>query len=315
MAAQTAKAQRAASKRGSARSDKPVDYWRKPGPPKTIARHRFKIKLLRGSGKASLDLTNIVQRIAWDDTSSILTGEIAFAQPIQRADISEGHVVVVSWSPQGFDAYRELWRMRIKQPSTDLPDDVTSAMLMDDLAFLQLSKDDFVYVVNRSHPKGWTIHQIVSDICKRYGVRLGRIPRSNLRIKRFSKLGVSPLDAIIAALRKLREDAGKKLVLRYESGRVIVEPLRRSRELLVMSRTLTGASYSRSAYREGFATVITAKGTSQKGKQKRSKLRVRSPSCGRFWTSWRARVRIPTRRQERGGRRVAWRSRTPITPR
>lgn len=279
MAAATAKAQRAASPRGSARSDKPTDYWRNPGEPKTIARHRFRAKLLRGSGKPALDLSNIVERIAWDDTSAILTGEIAFRQPVTRADISEGYIVALSWSPQGSDAYRELWRMRIKAPSTDLPEDSTTATLMDDLAFLQLSKDDFVYVVNKGHPHGWTIHQIVADICQRYGVRLGRIPRSKLRLKRFSQLGVSPLDAIIAALRKLREDAGHKLVLRYEAGRVIVEPLRRSTELLVMNRTPTGVSYSRSAYQEGFATVITAKGTARKGKHKRAKLRVRVESA------------------------------------
>jgi prophage tail gpP-like protein len=149
---------------------------------------------------------------------------------------------------------------------------------MDDLAFLQLSKDDFVYHTNKSHPRGWTVHQIVADICKRYGVRLGRMPRSKLRVKSFSKLGVSPLDAIIAILRKLREDSDQKLVLRYEAGRVIVEPLRRSRDLLVFGRTLTGAVYSRTAYQEGFATVITAKGTAKTGKHSRSKLRVRVES-------------------------------------
>lgn len=274
----TAQQQRASSPRGAARGDKPVDYWRRPGAPKTIGRHTFRARLLR-PGEQTLTLTNAIEGVAWDDVSSVLTGTITLRLPMNsKVKIEEGHVVVLEWSPQGFDAYRELWRMRVKKPTVDLPSGAIAAELMDDLAFLQLSKDDFVYNVDRAHPRGWAVHQIVASICRRYGVRIGRVPKSSLRIKRFSKLGVSPLDAIVAVLRKLREHSGNKLVLRYERGRLVVEPLRRSRELLVMSRTIIAAAYSRTAYVEGFATVVTAKGTAKQGKGKRKTLRVRVES-------------------------------------
>lgn len=274
----TAAQQRASSARGTARSDQPVDYWRRPGEPKTIARHRFRARVLR-PGQETLTLTDAIEGVSWDDVSSVLTGTITMRLPTgSKVQIKEGHVVVLEWSPQGFDAYRELWRMRVKKPAVDLPSGAITCDLLDDLAFLQLSKDDFVYHTDRAHPHGWAVHQLVAAICKRYGVRVGSVPRSSLRIKRFSRLGVSPLDAVVAALRKLREHTGKKLVLRYERGRLIVEPLRRSRELLVMSRTIIGAAYSRTAYVEGFATVVTAKGTAKKGKGKRAKLRVRVES-------------------------------------
>jgi hypothetical protein len=274
----TAAQQRASSARGTARSDQPVDYWRRPGTPKTIARHRFRARILR-PGLQTLTLTNAIEGVSWDDVSSVLTGTITMRLPTgSKVQIKEGHVVVLEWSPQGFDAYRELWRMRVKKPAIDLPTGAITCEVLDDLAFLQLSKDDFVYHTDKAHPHGWAVHQLVAAICKRYGVRVGSVPRSSLRIKRFSRLGVSPLDAIVYALRKLREHTGKKLVLRYERGRLIVEPLRRSRELLVMSRTIIGAAYSRTAYVEGFATVVTAKGTAKKGKGRRAKLRVRVES-------------------------------------
>lgn len=261
------------AERTRARTNKPQDFWNRKGD-YTLGLDKFRITCLRGPGQPMLRLDSVIENIAWQDQSAVLTGTASFRLNRDPIDVSEGHRMRLEWSHAN-GRWVELWTMRILSPEKGVAGHTTGVQLADDLTYLTLSKDDFHYHANKSRKAGWLPHEIVAAICKRYGVKIGHLPKTKHRIKKMSLTNVSPLDAIVWALKKEREAEGTKMRIAWRNGALTVTPLTRSKELLVMGDTLIDAAYTRAVLREGFATVVKLTSSAYKGKKgKKRKLTV-----------------------------------------
>jgi hypothetical protein len=154
--------------------------------------------------------------------------------------------------------------------------------LQSDLALLQKSKDDFKFKKDKKHPRGWHPHDVVKAVCRRYGVKVGRLARTNHRIKNLTQQNASPLDIIIKAYERERVQEGRTFIIDYSRGKLEILPFRRSQTMLFLGPTLLEAEYTRSL-KEDFATVLTVRSTKSvsRGKRKKKKVRIQVPAVPR----------------------------------
>lgn len=263
--------------RSAIRAEKPVNFWDKTAPNYTLGADRWRIYIRRGDGKSTLRVDDAMESLTWDDASAVRTGTLAVRRPANgpKLEVTEGSQVIVQWSHAG-GPFKELWRMRLTEPNSTASDGSVSYQLIDDLQYLQLGSEDFHYAKDKQHPNGWLVHEIVADICKRFGVGVGRMIKTTTRVKRMTKR-CSPLEAIVFALRKEKVATGRHMVISSSGGKVNVDPLRRSKYLLLMGKKLGEAAYTRQVLKEGFATSITVHGSRKvKGHNKHLSVTVTS---------------------------------------
>lgn len=246
-------------------------YGRKLAPV-TLGNEDFRITALRPQG--TLDLGGITESLSWrwDEGDPILRGDVQMRKPdsqIQPLTLVDGHVLrlEVRW----FDAWREVWRMRLADRTFDPITGALSFNLADDLSTLQLSTDDFNYVKSKkaNRPHGWYCHEIVRDIARRYRIPLGKIAAGKHRIKKLSMKGVSPLAAIQKAYSIERTESGRRFVIGWKNGRLEILPMRRNPQLYALREQLISAPVKREDRDEKFATAVTVRGTVGRGKKKR----------------------------------------------
>lgn len=241
------------------RSDKPRDVWTKKGPTLNFGRERFRVWWIPVTGKMK-GIEDYVERVTWDDVTAVLTGEIQLRDPATGAGITIGigDEIKLDCALTGSGNFTEIWRMRVPQPNRDFESATRTFQLTNALGWLARSTDSFSYVVNKKHKKGWLASEIVRDIAKRYGIKIGVIAQTKHRIKKLVATQASPLDVIAAAYKRERNYTGRRFVMSCDHGKLNIRSLVRSASLLQLGPDLIQASFQEQL-REDFATAVTVR--------------------------------------------------------
>ena len=251
-------------KRARSRGTAPRNYWHREGPKVGYGKERFRVTVLRGRKLAPVRLDELVENISWEDASAIMTGSISFRRPaymrklLQQFPVSVGHQIKLEYAAGPNAAFRELWRMRVSQPSREVRDGTVGFELANDLTLLQGSEDDFRYVKGKTHKRGWLGHQIIADVARKSGLKIRRLPRMKHRITKMVKLNANPLDVIVAVLQKEKVATGRRFAIYFERGKLEIKPLRRSDYLLIMGNSIINLAVAQQM-KENFATAVTVR--------------------------------------------------------
>lgn len=224
----------------------------------------FRVTLIRPGGKKGerhLTLDPFVEQIEWTDDGPILSGylslhraEVGKPLPIRDRDRVR---LFVRWNRRWF----RLWELVVDgDPVPTLETATESVSLVDDLDALKRNERHWEFKKTRRHPRGWTADQIAREVCRREGVRPGRLAKGTVRIKKLKRT-CSGLEIIKAAYARERKKTDRKFVIRFRGGRLDVLPLQRNRVLYEIRGLLRGATLSARRKSNRPVTMIEAKGT------------------------------------------------------
>jgi hypothetical protein len=245
--------------KGRNKTDKPTDeeleirnYWQRTGEPLPVRDYQWRVFAYRGDApdkKKQLRLDPMVTQISWDD-ALIQQASITITNPHKQIRLTEGHKVTVLWAHKKGARWHKLWTLRITEVTTDEPGKTMSITAADELEWLKKSRDDFAYRKGEGdseekRKQGWLAHQIVRDIAKRYGLKVGHLVKGTRVIEKLVEQNTSPLKVIQKAYEKEREETGYKYVIRMRNGRLNVTRLRRSQELLIYGGQALSATITR----------------------------------------------------------------------
>jgi hypothetical protein len=194
-----------------------------------------------------------VNSCSWSDNTAITAGTLTLtANQVTHADgvgVDVGDRILCACDEGG--GWEALWEMRVYDAQeASAADGTWEFELANDLRLLDESDDFFIYKTNKAHPGGWYGHDIIRDVCRRYGVRIGGLYRGRKRITipqtsrmhgrmtHGTKVRMSPLDVIRNVVVQERRLDGRRLVVRYDRGRLFVIPLTRNPTLMKIGPTL-----------------------------------------------------------------------------
>lgn len=250
---------------GKHRADAVFNYGSPDRFPDLAHTPSFRFAVVKSSGEI-VELEN-VETCTWDDASAILTGTIGirdlqFSANGTPPSVDQGDRIICEVD-EG-TGFSELWIMRVYRPQiTSLQLGTREFELVNDLDLLRQSEDWFRYKSDKAHPHGWWGHDIIRDVCRRFQVPIGGIYTSTKRYQLVIKRG-SPLEVIRNVVLKERRKAGRRLVTRFEHGRLFVLPLQRSANLLALGPTLLDAQM-KSQLHEQFGSAVTLRGITING--------------------------------------------------
>jgi len=249
------------SAKGRAHSDAPKNYWKRKGPKLEFGREQFRIWGLRGRLKRKLDLDQVVDSCTWLDESVLLTGEISIRQPrgVKPLPLGIGNRIRVEYRPTPSSAWRELWTMRCTGRARSLKEGTYGFTLANDLANVQRSEDDWRFIKDRRHRRGWRGDQVIRAVAHRCGIKVGTLPRMRHYHKKLVATNVSGLDIIIKVLLAERTNHSRRFAMYFERERLHIRPLRRSNQLLVLGPMIVEAALN-DTLKDEFATAITLRG-------------------------------------------------------
>lgn len=266
--------------RGQQEADAPRDYWNAKGPEIAFGQETFRLTWMRKSG--ALNISTYVESFTWtEDDTGIPKGELQTRTPgtLDPLNLQPGEQVKCEVQPRPGGAWSEVWRMRVSTPTRDYGDGSTRVSLVNDLALLEQSEDDFIYKRDRKHPSGWTLTQIVADVAQRYGIARIVCPASKHRIKKLtivddsgnavtdanSLLRVSPLDVILSAVKTEMRATDTPYHVRLEKGVLYVLPRRRSELLIAIGDQIIEAALASTLGddRKPFASAVTVRNTGE----------------------------------------------------
>jgi hypothetical protein len=260
----------ATTKKKTQRSSVPVNYWGRKGAARTFGREQFQVFWLGPQGLQRIN--HLAESVTWVDETAIMTGTVQIReQPYGRPpDLATGGQIILQCSLKGDGRYIELWRMWIIQPERDFVSSTRTFQLTNALGILQRSRDDFKYVKNKTHKAGWRASDVAISVARRYKVPVGKVVRTQHRIKKLVRLNSSPLEAIAAAYKRERNYTHRRYVISCDHGRLNILPLRRSQALIELGPTLVGASLQET-WRNDMATALTVRATPKTATKKADK--------------------------------------------
>jgi prophage tail gpP-like protein len=280
-----------ASGRGRNKRESLPNYWLRGAPSITYGEERFRVRCVRGEKKKSADrnvsLDDFVTSVSWEDSSPILRGSISL-QTIEGKKplaIYEGHKILLDVAPRQGGEYRRIWEMRILSSTITASSGEHVFDLADELAWLQKSRDDWQFKERKNkkqsdthtyRPKGWRADQIVREVCRRYGVKVGKLAKGTKYISNLTEQNASPLEIIMKAYKLERNFSGRKFVVRMRGGELQVVPVRYSKTMLLLGGSLLDATISRSL-RKSLATAAHVRAT-VKGSPKEPKAKEKGKS-------------------------------------
>lgn len=281
---QAAKVNRGRSGRGRNRRDVLPDYWQHSAPDLAFGEEDFRVTCFRGERKnpaeRKVSLDPYVSAVGWEDAGPILRGSISLNKERGKRPlaVNEGHVIQLESAHKPGGRYRVIWKMRVEGSSASASGGVQEFQLADEMAWLQKSRDDWMFkkakkgkANNRTkRVNGWLAHQIAQEVCRRYGVKVGRLAKGTHRINNLTEKNASPLEVIMKAYKTERDHTGRKFVVRMRNGRLEVVVLRRSKTLLLLGETLIEATITRSL-RKGLATAAHVRASLKDGKKEKHK--------------------------------------------
>ena len=262
-------------------TSKPKNVWHRHAPTWHLGDEAFKFVMPRGLARR-WNITKLVESCTWEDVEAVMTGSLALRWPDDRKlKIEENDEIRCLMARRPGGDYKEVWSMRVVEPTYDLAEGAFSCTLENDLATLRKSKDDFRYVQGEhKHKEGWKAHQITEDILQRYRIP-AKIAKTRHVNKKVEKRNTSPLEVINEVYKTEREHTGRRFVIKFKNGKLVIRPLRRNKYLSLMKRQIIAATYSQSRGKD-FATVLTVRGSGDdkkeddKRKKKGIKLKVRA---------------------------------------
>lgn len=225
----------------------------------------FRVVLVRPE-KPKDDRTMILDRattsIEWTDEAAVLTGALTLHRPnplaVTALPVRERHRIrlLVRWG----GAWFRLWEMRVEsdpEPTGSSGD--LRVELADDLASLRQNIRDWEFKKSKHRPKGWPPHVVTRRVCKREGVRVGRLAKGGARIRKLKKT-CSGLEVIMRAYAAERRKSDRKFVIRLRNGRLEVVPVKRHRVLYEIKGIELDYSTETGSRKKRPTTVIEAKG-------------------------------------------------------
>lgn len=281
-----AKVNRGKKGRGKNRRDSLPNFWERSAPDLRFGEEDFRVTCFRGERKnpaeRKVSLDSYVTGIGWEDAGPILRGSLSLmkAKGHKPLAVSEGHVIQLEAAKKQGGKYRVIWKMRVENVSASAAAGSMELTLADELAWLQKSKDEWMFKKakqgkgdNRTkRPRGWLAHQVAEEVCRRYGVKVGRLAKGTKRITNLTEKNASPLEIIMKAYKIERDHTGRKFVVRMREGRLEVVLLRRSKTMLLMGETLIEATITR-GLRAGMATAAHVRATlKDSSKEKHKKI-------------------------------------------
>ena len=271
-------------KKGSGRNrrDDLTNYWKRKKPALAVEDYRWRINGYRGDaagGGKKVRLDPIATGLSWED-KTIQTATLTLQAPDEDEPVrlTEGHRVVVHYARGENGKWHELWDMRIVDVDTDLGSGAKTFTIADELEWLKRSRDDFLYKKGdkkgpHKRPDGWTADEVAKDVCRRYGIKVGRLAKGKHKITNLSETDASPLSVIQKAYEMEREETGTKFVIRMHKGRLFVTTLRRSSSLLVYAGQILGGNFRR-AIKQDLATELTVRASVKRKKGEHKKITV-----------------------------------------
>jgi hypothetical protein len=155
--------------------------------------------------------------------------------------------------------------MRVSEAVIDPITGIYSVDLTDDLILLTRNRRDWTYRKTKKRKRGWYLHEIVHDVARREGVRLGRVARGRKRIDKLVKKNASALEVLREACAKEQEAHGIRFVIRMNNGRLDIIPYERNRILYQFDFGEEESSDLQQKQADRPVTVIEAKGHIGKG--------------------------------------------------
>lgn len=280
----SAKANRGKQGRGRNRRDVLPNFWQRSAPDLEFGEEEFTLTCFRPERKnpkerkVSLDPFNT--NFGWEDAGPILRGTVTLnkVEGKKPLAVNEGHIIQLESAHKPGGKKRVIWRMRVESVNASAAAGTHEVQIADEMAWLQKSRDDWMFkkakkgkANNRTkRVNGWLAHQIAKEVCRRYGVKVGRLAKGTHRITNLTEKNASPLEIIMKAYKIERSHTGRKFVVRMREGKLEVVLLRRSKTLLLLGETLIEATIARSL-RKGLATAAHVRATLKDGKKERHK--------------------------------------------
>lgn len=264
--------------RNVGRTDVLTNVWKKSGPPMALGMEEYRVYATRPSGRIRID--EMVEGFTYNEPadSPITTGELMFREPGYRNslfNIGRGNKIRVDVSLKGDGKFIEFFTQRITEANHTVSSGVRTFPMADDLALLQASEDDFKYKKGKAKPRGWLVHEAVRDVCKRFGVKIGKLAATKHRIKNYVRTEVDPLSVITDFYLAERTNTGRRFTMKWKKDKLNIEPLKRSAALIELGPELMEAVL-RESPEEGWATAVTVRGRNEmlKGKDSKGRRRV-----------------------------------------
>lgn len=225
----------------------------------------FTIDVASGNRKWT-NIDNQVVSFGWDDTDEVMTASLS----LQRPDVDKPTLPVqagyrvrlrTKWAGKTY----EVWEMQAQPETVDPVTGAIDVPLSDDLVNLKRNKRNWRYRKTKRHPKGWLAHEVVRDVCKQEGLKVGSLARGTKRLDAIKFERKSALDVIKEAYKQEADKTGLQFVIRFRNGKLEVVPYRRNRMLYQLAGEIEDATLTYTTA-ERPVTVIEAKGRVGKAK-------------------------------------------------
>lgn len=216
----------------------------------------------------AVPLGKLVEGASWADESATLTGSLVVRRPDPEVPssliIAKGDRVRCSVQWRG--RFRRLWTMRVQDPSTDPVNGTVSFDLIDDLIMLTRNRRDWMLRKTKRRKRGYYLHEVVEEVGRREGVKLGRVARGTKRFE-LKKKNASALDVLRAACQKEQDASGVRFVIRMVDDHLDVLPYGRNPLLYQLGEGKVEGVTLEQTSADRPVTVIEARGHIGKGKK------------------------------------------------
>ena len=223
---------------------------------------RFRLLLIRPAHptRTTIPLDEVVESFDWTDDGSILNGNLSLVRPDpekpESLPIGVGHRVrcQVRWA----GGWYTLWDMRCAAPQIDSGSGTVSVALKDDMALINRTRRDWSFRKTKQRKRGWYAHEIVREVCRREGIRIGALARGK-SLQTLKRKRTSALDVIREAYGHERDKTGVRFIIRLRNGKLEVIPLQRNKTLYVFEEQIERALIEQRAAQRP-VTVIEGRG-------------------------------------------------------
>lgn len=223
----------------------------------------FHVALVRPTAKKTevLPIDPLVTQVQWSDEEAMLTGTLMVkrASPLRPSPIHDRDRIrlFVKWNGRWF----RLWELIVDgEPVPSASGAEETVSLADHLDALKRNERSWEFKKSKKKPKGWRADQIAREVCRREGVKPGRIAKGTVYIEKL-KMDGSGLEVIKRAYAREKKKTDRRFVVRFRDGLLDVLPYRRNKILFEIRSLLREASTEARRKNERPVTLIEAKGT------------------------------------------------------
>lgn len=132
----------------------------------------------------------------------------------------------------------------------------------------------------KSKPTGWDAAEVTRAVCKRFGVKIGALPKATYKSARLVEKSMSGYDMLTKVWTRERHHTGRRYDIDISRGTVEIREVREPQYMLLLGAAIADATLNQSL--SGIASAVVATAThKKKGSKKATKLRVRVVDAGR----------------------------------